>query len=98
MSRFININQEEIDSLLESRTSSNTKNAVAQGKKVLLEFLMLKGKKESDIENMTPSELDLVLTEFFPSLRKKNGDLMKTNSVKVIRYGIQSYLNILKGI
>ena len=71
MSRFADLGEDDLDALLENRTSKNTKAAVKQGKHLFLEFLQKKGKTESDIDGMVENELDQLLKEFFPSIRKK---------------------------
>ena len=42
--------------------------------------------------------MDNILYAFFPSISKKDGDLMKLSTLKTIRYGISVYLKTELGL
>ena len=92
MSRFVDVTENDMVELLENRTSKKTKETVHQGKKIFLEFLDLKGIKEEDLATMERGTLDSLLCEFYPSLRKKDGELLKISSIKAYNYGLNEFM------
>ena len=95
MSRFVDLNDKEIDELIENKDSKSTKRAINNAKKLFLEYALTKGKTEEDVEKMTAVDLDNLLYGFYPSIRKTDGDHMKLNYLRAIRYGVASYLKTL---
>ena len=95
MSRFVDLNDKEIDELIENKDSKSTKRAINNAKKLFLEYALTKGKTEEDVEKMTAVDLDNLLYGFYPSIRKTDGDHMKLNYLRAIRYGVASNLKTL---
>ena len=98
MSRFVNLEETDIEQLIESKDAKNTKRTISNARKIFLDFAANRGKKEEDLRRMTANELDDILYAFFPSIRKKDGDLMKLTTLKTIRYGISVYLKTELGL
>ena len=67
MSRFVDLNDKEIDELIENKDSKSTKRAINNAKKLFLEYALTKGKTEEDVEKMTAVDLDNLLYGFYPS-------------------------------
>ena len=82
-------------SLLKIRTRKVPKGAINNAKKLFLEYALTKGKTEEDVEKMTAVDLDNLLYGFYPSIRKTDGDHMKLNYLRAVRYGVASYLKTL---
>ena len=72
--------------LLKTRTQKVRKELFSLEKR-FLRYASLKGKTEDDIMNMSNEDMDNLLFAFFPSIRKADGDHLKLNFLKSIRYG-----------
>ena len=83
--RFANA---DIDSLIANKNCKSTEYKTQHAVKLLKEFL---GSLADRIEELNNIELDDTLTKFFASIRKKNGQLLKRNSIFGIRYGLARY-------
>ena len=92
MSRFKEITDKEVQSILDGKSAKNTRRAIDQGRNVFLEYLKTRGKEERDLTTLTDKELDEIFHLMFLSVKKKGGEEMKLNSLKTLRYGIAAYL------
>jgi integrase len=92
MSRFVNLNDGQIEELIDSKDSASTKKVVVRGKTLFLEYAATKGYTEENVSTLSAADIDQLLFGFYPSVRNKDGDLMKLNSLKTLRYGIAAYL------
>ena len=88
---FAEISEENIKDLLSTKDSKETKRAVKRGVKLFRDYLTNKG-VSSDFQNFAKCELNEHLRTFYASARKKDGDMMKTNSLTSLKYGISKYL------
>ena len=95
MSRFANLEDKNINELIENKDSKSTKRAVHIGKKLFLEYASSKGKNEEDVKKMSNEDMDNLLFSFYPSIRKVDGDHLKLNYLKSIRYGVSVYLKTM---
>ena len=88
---FAEISEENIKDLLSTKDSKETKRAVKRGVKLFRDYLTNKG-ASSDFQNFAKSELNEHLRTFYASARKKDGDMIKTNSLTSLKYGISKFL------
>lgn len=85
--RFKAISDEEIRALEANRHAKNTLRNTQCALKRFKEFLLFKQIAEN-IETMTEENLDNILTEFYVSIRKTDGEQMKTSTLQTLRYGL----------
>ena len=79
--------------LIENKDSKGTKRPISNSKKFFLGYALTKEKKtEQDVEKIAAEDLESLLFEFYPSVRKTDGDYLKLSYLKTIWYGVSSYL------
>ena len=87
---FAQINEDAIQSLLDSKDSKSTKRSIADAVKSFRFFLSSK-QLPSDFKNFSKGELNTHLRIFYTSVRKQDGELLK-NSLNVMKNGMAKYL------
>ena len=88
--RFLTISEEDIEALLESTSSENSKKAVKYSVRILNEFCETKG---LNLEAAAASKVELnrILKTFYAAARTQKNDLYSKKSMLSIRYGIQKH-------
>ena len=85
---FVLLTDEEMDELLDSVDSKNTKNVERYARNKLERFCSLVGMDFESLHQLPTRELDNLLSLFFCSLRKDDGTLYKKKSLQSIKFGI----------
>ena len=88
-SRFYSKSNDEIKSILEGRSAKNTKRATKSNIKTFVDYLSEKGLPTLDQIDM--ADLPEILENFYPNLRRINGEDYKLQSLKCIRAGINRW-------
>ena len=89
MSRFSRISTQDIDMLLEDRTSRYTKRVINVAKRLMDAFCLETG---HCYESMNKRELIILLQQFYAGMRSKTGKrILLLRSMISMRYGIQKY-------
>lgn len=89
--RFPELTKEEIGNLLSIRLSKNTKIAITQSIGVFTQYCYEQNTTLNEVENMSPNDLDALLSRFFAEVRKADGQLHSRNALLMIRYGLQKH-------
>ena len=87
--RFYSRSGEEIRDILEGRNALNTRRATKSNIKIFHQTLQEKGLPK--LEQMAVQDLPKILEEFYPNLRRANGDDYKIQSMKCICAGINRW-------
>ena len=95
--RFASLSNAEIDQIEQAKDSSNTKKVVAKSVKLLRSYLTEKGISPL-FENLSNTELDSTLKEFYANARTEKGELYKVTSFKQIKYGLSKYLKTTSNV
>ncbi|CAH1776727.1 unnamed protein product [Owenia fusiformis] len=88
--QFKTVNEDEIQVILDSRESANTKKQIAKAERAFNDFLSQNNVRE-DFENLEREDICENLIEFFSGIRKGD-EKYKTNSLVSFKYGITKYL------
>ena len=94
--RFSQLTNEEIQELVEAKDSENTRKATKNAVATFLAFCNEVTpeepvKKTESLEKMSKNELNKVLTNFWPKVRKKNGDNYKKTALMGLRFSLQRH-------
>ena len=90
MERFAAVNETDLDNLLESKDSENTKKIVKRSVIMFREFL---GHESCDFESFSKENLDQKLKLLFASVRTKNGQsYLKVSTLHSIKYGLFKFI------
>ena len=89
--RFAGRTEQEIENLIRSKDSSSTKKATKQAVKILREFCSEK-EIPTNFENLTKTQLNELLRNFYANERKADGSFYTKNTLNAIRYGLSRYL------
>ncbi|XP_067658215.1 uncharacterized protein [Haliotis asinina] len=89
--RFAELSDTEKTIILENVEAKNTKKATSTAIRVLREYLSQKG-KTIEFENLTPEDLDAILSEFYLEARTEKGEKYKKSTLMAYRHGIQRYI------
>ena len=81
---------EDNEELSNGKHSKNTEHVIERALKLFRQFCK-KVKGKCDINKLSKSELNEILSKFWPSIRTENGLSLKKNSFKSVRYGIVAY-------
>ena len=88
---FVDITEDTISELMNSKDSKSTQRAVTWNIKLFQDFLIQKN-VPGEFETYTKQKLDEMLRLFYASIRKKDGEMMKKSSVNLLKYGLAKYL------
>ena len=92
MNRFSTVDEIEIEKQLIDKNSINTHKATKVASNIF--FVYLREKQiEIDIETVSFSELNKILTKFYVEVRKKDGSMYSKSTLTSIRFGIQRLIN-----
>ena len=84
-----------MENLISNKYSKNTKRNVNAAVQLLKDFSKTKS-MNTPIEELTCEEMDDLLKQFYASVRKNDGELLKKSSLQGIYYGIKHYLRETK--
>lgn len=87
---FVQISDNDIDDLLNNKYSQNTKRNVNGIIKILEKFLLTKWPNKLLLD-LTENELNDLLAEYYPSIRKLNGDAYMKGSYESMYYSIKHF-------
>ena len=93
--RFQTVSEVEKDRLLSGLESENTKKATKRSVKLLKTWLSATG-RQTDFEQLPPSDLDLMLTSFWLEARTSSNERYKAASMMNIRHGINRHLSAIR--
>lgn len=91
-SRFPQLSEEEIESILEARTSENTKKSTKVSLNIFRQYLQEREILEDDLLK-SKTQLANVLRRFYAEARKKNSDFYTKASLLSIRFGLQRFFS-----
>ena len=66
MSRFVNLNDGQIEELIDSKDSASTKKVVVRGKTLFLEYAATKGYTEENVSTLSAADIDQLFFGFYP--------------------------------
>ncbi|XP_068738290.1 uncharacterized protein [Montipora capricornis] len=95
--RFQTRTEEEIEQLLQDKSSKSTNKATLNAVRTLRDFCKEQNLDES-FQELSKTDLNSLLRKFYTSARKCDGSLYSKNSLVGIRYGIARYLQQEKGL
>ena len=87
--RFYSKSEEQIVQILDGRNSRNTKRATKSNLKTFHDYL--EEKMMPKLEDINIDELPAILENFYPNLRRVDGEDYKLQSIKCIRAGINRW-------
>ena len=99
--RFAELDEKSLENILKEKDAKNTQQATERCKRILDAYLQQKNLKR--LEEMTASELNTALYQFYAEVRTPSGEKYKTNSFQTIRHGLNRYtssklnIDIVKG-
>ena len=86
--RFSTLNEDDLEALLESTSSENSKRVVSYSVRILNDFCVA---KSLDLATESRADLDQILRNFYASARTQKSDLYSKKSMLSIRYGLQKH-------
>jgi len=89
--RFDNLSNEEIRTMKEKCTNKNTAKTMKTWINTYFEWAKQKHQRE-DIENIPPSELNLILEQFYAEFRKKDKTVYEPESLAVMQASIDALI------
>jgi hypothetical protein len=89
--RFSELNEDELQLLLDSRDSQNTKRMVKASVAVLRLYLENKGSELSELETGELDRVNTVLRKFYAEVKKADGERYARKSMITLRYGLQKH-------
>ena len=95
-SRFGSKTDEQKIEILDGRNAKNTKRATKSNIKTFLEYLQEKGLP--NLEDLDVNQLPNILEDFYPNLRRVDGEEYKLQSIKCIRAGINRWTKANRNI
>lgn len=93
--RFAKSSEDEIQKLLQGKSSANTLKATKTAVKVFRDYLSEKG-LDINFERHDKAQINAVLRKFYVEARKKDGDFYKKSALTGIRFGINRHLQSVR--
>lgn len=91
--RFANLGEGDLQKLQqEHRYSSNTTSTTAYAMRLFNEFLQNRRLLTSDLVLEDTANQDNIISQFFASVRKEDGNLMKRMTFETLKYGLSRHL------
>ena len=94
--RFASLSSNQLQSILENRDSSNTKQVVEMAKRILNEYCVAKSLIFEGLRTKTKEEIAETLLSFYAEVRKKDGDVYSRSSMISIRFGLSKYFQSMR--
>ena len=89
--RFSLLSEQELQHLVDSKDSRNTKHVIHYATKIFTAFCEEVGTTIANVEKNAPADLCLTLRNFYAGIRQNNAQLYSSKSMITIRYGLQRY-------
>ena len=89
--RFASIEGDELNGIIDTIDSANTKRTTMTSVKLFREYLSAKN-YAMDFENFTLDDLDSKLASFYVEMRNKKGEMYKKSTLISYRHGLQRHL------
>ncbi|XP_011421040.3 uncharacterized protein [Magallana gigas] len=89
--RFVHLNSEELDSLIDEKNSANTTKVINSSVSVLKTFCNESGTNVMELYTTPKPELQEFLKSFYAGLRNSDGETYAKRSMISIRYGLQKH-------
>eukprot|EP00057_Strongylocentrotus_purpuratus_P012654 XP_011667128.1 PREDICTED: uncharacterized protein LOC764748 isoform X2 [Strongylocentrotus purpuratus] len=96
--RFELRHDDQLQDLIGSESSKNTKKSVKFSVKIFEDYLQIINTDLNSVNKLPNLELDKVLQRFYAGARQKNGSLYTKKSMQSIRYGLQRFFLISKNV
>lgn len=96
--RFLSVDDEDLEALLDNKDSKNTKTCIKSAVNILTAFCASRNILFHDLEQMSEADLCSQLKSFYAAVRSQKGDLYSKKSMISIRYGIQKHFLKIKNI
>ena len=90
-SRFIDVSRDDVDELIARQENENTKKKTIYDLNILLKFREVQ-KEERELENISPEELNVYLSEFIIAARTKKAEQYEPSSLRGILSSVYRYL------
>ncbi|XP_032228739.1 uncharacterized protein LOC5504541 [Nematostella vectensis] len=97
LGRFGDSSEEEIQRLLEERSTRNTKKANRFAVRIFREYLREKG-HDPCFEDYDKTSLNNILRKFYVEARKRDGDFYKKSALSAIRFALNRHLQLVRNI
>ena len=94
--RFQLLDDDDLQEIVDSADSKNTKNAVKYAVKIFGDYLQLINTDLDSVSTLSNSELDVLLQKFYGGARQQNGSLYSKKSMASIRFGLQRHFLTLE--
>ena len=91
-SRFGKANENDINDILQSKDSKNTKNATKVALQTLMAYI-IEADKEVNLCDCSHEQLAELLRNFYIDVRKKDGTSYKLSALKGIRFGLSRHFS-----
>ncbi|KAK3082769.1 hypothetical protein FSP39_004871 [Pinctada imbricata] len=89
--RFADLSEEDLQELLDSRSSANTKKLIKSSLAVLTTYLEERGRQISELEEGSIDQLNCVLRKFYAEVKKVDGERYAKKSMVTLRYDLQKH-------
>ena len=86
--RFVTINDDDLEALLDTTSSNNSKKSMQYSVRILNDFCK---ERSLNLEAISKGELNLLLKNFYASVRTQKNELYSKKSMILIRYGIMKH-------
>ena len=95
--RFVLMTDDDLQELLDNRSSDKTKNCIKRAVKLFSEYTIARNSSLADVEQLSIQDLDVYLSRYFAELRETDGSYYKRNTILATRYGLQQHLKNIRG-
>ena len=96
--RFQLLDNQELQDLIDSADSKNTKNVVKYSMKIFEEYLRVINTDLDSVHTLSNVDLDELLQKFYVGARQQNGSLYSKKSMLSIRFGLQRHFLNFKNV
>ena len=90
--RFATVDEDEFQRILKENDSVNTRRATNSAVRTLQAYLREKGQTKN-FEDLSKTDLYMVLYKFYTEARQKNGQMCKKSSMFALRHDLNRYLS-----
>ena len=91
--RFATVGEEDIQRLLDTKMSENTKRVIGSSIKTLSDYCENRNMLLNDLHQLPKVELNNFLRQFYAADRKPDGSVYMRNGLLSLRYGLQKHLS-----
>ena len=92
-SRFATVSEDDMQCLLDSRLSGNTKRVIGCSIRTLSEYSKKRNMSLNDLYQLPKAELNDFLRQFYAEARKHDGSLYTRNGLISLRYGLHKHFS-----